>query len=235
MKKESFEILDELFELVYEQDYNQLQIELENTKIDISQFNDSGHTLLHIAAKVENSEEIIKLLVEKGINVNILDNDGNTPLLDSVLYCCPKNLKLLIELGGDVELENFENNSPLSTACSEKDNFECVKLLVKYGAKINTVNPLRLTANTPLKSAIYSAKDLDLVKYLVENNADLNLENPIMTAISVENIQILKYLIENGAEINKAKNRNGEDIFAFAQRVGNKEIIGILETGKNYT
>lgn len=232
MKKKNFKILERLSALVYEQNYEQLKVELETTEMDISQFNDSEHTLLHIAAKVKHSGAIINLLVEKGIDVNILDKCGNTPLLDSVLYGCPENLKLLIQLGGDIEKENFENDSPLSIACSD-EYFDCVQLLIKHGAKINKVSPPSLTGSTPLRSAIYYAEDLDLVKYLVENGADINLNNPIMAAISVENIEILEYLIENGVELDKAKNRNGEDVFAFAQRVGNKEIIAMLTARKD--
>jgi len=233
MRKETIEILEELTELVYEQDFNQLKIELEKTKIDLSQNNESEHTLLHVAAKVEGSENIIELLIQKGIDVNVLDINGHTPLLDAVLYHCPKNLKTLIELGGNIELQNNENNAPLVTACANKENIECVKILLENGALVNRIIEKRLTSNTPLKAAIYSAKSIELVEYLFEQGADANIESPILTAISRENIEILTLLVKKGAKIKGVKNTNGESVNDFAIRVGNKEIIRFIEKQQN--
>lgn len=226
------EILDLISEYVYNQDLDGLKTALDKWKgLDIAKYNRSGYTLLHVAAKVENSAEIIEFLVNKEIDINCLDSNGNTPLHEAVLYQCSNNLEVFINAGGDVNLPNEGKTTPLITACSSMDdNIECVKMLLENGAKINDVTN-HLASETALIAAISldEEHEMALVKYLIEKGADVNLGGTIMTAISYENIEMLHFLIEKGAKINRYININGENDLAFAKRVGNKEIIDYLE------
>lgn len=225
-------ILEAISEYVYARDLEGLKTALEKwPTVDLTKYNEAAHTLLHVAAKVEHSAELIKFLVEKGIDVNILDDEGRTPLYDAVLYECPNNLSVLIDLGGDVNLSDFEKSSPLVTACCHvEEHFACAKILLANGALINASSGNHLSSRTALEGAVYNAEDIDLVKFLIEQGADLDIEAPLMKAISIQNIEMIKLLVEKGATINRYININGENDLAFAKRVGNEEIIAYLET-----
>ena len=61
---------------------------LEQNKIPVNLHNPSGWTVLHKLSAVndvESSSEMVKILVEKGANINLRDNNGNTPV-SSTLY-----------------------------------------------------------------------------------------------------------------------------------------------------
>ena len=56
---------------------------LEQNKIPVNLHNPSGWTVLHKLSAVndvESSSEMVKILVEKGANINLRDNNGNTPV-----------------------------------------------------------------------------------------------------------------------------------------------------------
>lgn len=87
----------------------------------------NGYSLLHQASLCDGSyqlmkfpicemptNEIIKLLIECGANVNELDNFNNTPL-HIVIYNRPNNsdVKLLIENGAHIDALNDDGDSPL--------------------------------------------------------------------------------------------------------------------------
>lgn len=74
-------------------------------------------TLLHLCIYNEN-ERMIKYLIKKGININIVNSSGNTALLESIsdTYCSEKISKLLISLKADVNMRNYETISPIYMA-----------------------------------------------------------------------------------------------------------------------
>jgi len=225
------EILDLISEYVYNQDLDGLKTALDKWKgLDIAKYNRSELTLLHVAAKVKNSAPIIEFLIDRGIAVDVLAREGRTPLLDAVLYKCPNNLKTLIRLGGDVNVQDIEKRTPLVTACCHtEDDFACVKILLEHGALINVSSKDHLGSRTALEAAVYNAEDIALITYLIEQGADVNLEAPLMKAISIENLEMIQLLVQKGATVNQYENKNGENDLAFAKRVGNKEIIAYLE------
>ncbi|MBQ4821873.1 ankyrin repeat domain-containing protein [Aquimarina sp. MMG016] len=221
------EKIEQLTEMVYEQDYGSLKEEIKNTNINL--FNEGGQTLLHIASSIENSSEIIRILVNGGINVNTLDKDGCTSLLEAVKYDCPNNLKVLFDLGADPRIPNSEKQSPLQIACAG-DNLECVQTLIENGVSVNDDSE---TNKTPLHYAVYSRSSIDLIEYLLDNRADINggdgYGTPLMSAISREDTEMVKYLIGKGAKVDGPKNLNGESTIEFAKRVGNAQIVKYLE------
>jgi len=53
-------------------------------------------------------------MVNKGSNINVKDNHGNTPLIIACFFNNDKIIKLLVEKGANIDVTNKKNHSPLS-------------------------------------------------------------------------------------------------------------------------
>jgi ankyrin repeat protein len=221
--------IDELSEFIKYQKTDEFLKKIESQKNNLQELNQSGYTLLHVAAKIENSKSIINKLVELGLDVDIKDPNGDTPLMISANYNCPKNLKTLLELKANHSIYNNSLNSALHFSCSG-NYFESTKILIENKADVNADNGNK---KTPFINAVYAQADIELIEYLLKNNADINYGNgngtPLMYAIAYKNLTLVKYLLSRGAKIKGFKNKSGEDTLTYAKRVGNIEIINYLE------
>jgi uncharacterized protein len=221
-------LIEELSELIYQKKEDLFLSKIKDLKINIDEFNSKEIALIQIAALVEDSEIIIKKLIELGSDVNLKDSNGNTPVIHAANYNCPNNVKTLIKYKADLSLYNNDLNTPLHISCSGNNSI-ITKILLENKAEVNSDNG---NLRTPLIKAIESNASLELIKMLLSYGADINYGNgngtPLMTAISYENIAMVKFLIDNGAKIKGYKNRSGEDTLTFAKKVGNNEIIDYL-------
>jgi ankyrin repeat protein len=91
---------------------------------------------------VGNIPKIMKAL-KRGMNINIKDSLGNTPL---ILASClnkkdiewvEKICKILIEGGADINASNFKMHTPLIKAI-ENNNLKIAKLLLQAGANVKS-------------------------------------------------------------------------------------------------
>ena len=138
---------------------------LASEMIDANIKKHDGITLLHLVAALGKTDEV-NSLVSQGINVNIKDNIGFTPLHWAVLT--NENIApaaLLISQGADVNAkEAVHDFTPLHLAALGIGNVEIANLLISKGADVNaTGKPLTplgtvfntklpiLTGNTPTK------------------------------------------------------------------------------------
>ncbi len=106
---------------------------------------DGMKTLLHVTS-INGNTEAVKLLVMNGAIVNVVDSEGNTPLIRSA-GCGDSHLpvsKLLVEncesVATMINRINGEKNSALDVSLAEgaesdEGSTETVKLLLKFGAQ----------------------------------------------------------------------------------------------------
>jgi ankyrin repeat protein len=92
--------------------------------------NHIGMTLLHFAAKHQNTK-IVKLLLDAGFDPNIRDNFGWTPIMDASINGRIKNVRALLEAGADVNAKNRHSQTSLDHALS-RNNFKIVSMINKY-------------------------------------------------------------------------------------------------------
>ncbi|WP_265033762.1 ankyrin repeat domain-containing protein [Wolbachia endosymbiont (group A) of Sicus ferrugineus] len=104
-------------------------------------------TLLHIAAR-NNYVNIIKPLKDKGTDINIQNERGNTPLHEAVESGCKEAVQSLIENGADV---NAKTEGSEDTPLHFARNAEITELLIKNGASVNEKNKHGLV---PLHNAV---------------------------------------------------------------------------------
>lgn len=118
----------------------------------------------------EKTEEIVKLLMAKGLDVNLL-SDGTPPLYYAIYYRYDDLAEIMIARGAEVN--SFSSNGkPLLYLAS--DNSKWLSILLEKGANINIQNS---EGNTPLHLAVANRDEIDVIKLLLENGADPTIKN----------------------------------------------------------
>ncbi|WP_264376211.1 MULTISPECIES: ankyrin repeat domain-containing protein [unclassified Wolbachia] len=118
--KSAKELLENSYENIYERD----------------------RTALHYAVDAKT----VKLLVEKGVNVNAADVEGYTALHLAVTEKRLEIVRELIKSGADVNAEEYGNKcTPLHLACMV-GKVEIVEELVKAGGEIEQADKFGMTA-----------------------------------------------------------------------------------------
>jgi ankyrin repeat protein len=110
---------------------------------------EQGDTALHRAA-ARGQAEAVKLLLERGAEVDAVDDEGTTPLLGATYRGHHEVVKLLLEQGAAVDAQEMRFRVSALTHAVGRNDRELVRLLLNYGA-----NPLLKSADgrTPLDRA----------------------------------------------------------------------------------
>jgi ankyrin repeat protein len=122
-----------------------------------------------IAAVIENNLQLIKKLINDGIDVNLLDEIGYTALHWASTNNNLELVDILIKAGANVNSSDCIGRIALHIA-SEDENLELVKLLIKAGSNLNVKNT---NGYTPLQIASKN-EYLIVVKTLIEAGAQLD-------------------------------------------------------------
>ncbi|XP_064106024.1 uncharacterized protein LOC135215374 [Macrobrachium nipponense] len=185
-----------------------------------------GRTLLHMAAH-HGILEATYMLISAGAEVNTKDASGNTPMHAVILTrlrrkerICSKVLEVLLESGGDVEGgsegENAGEAGTLLHAAAFAGCLDCVRVLLKCSAKLETKN---FYGKTPLQITI-EENHVDIVSFLVDNNACLETtdsrgQRPLHYAIMSDSPRLVEEILRSGADRN-ARDKDGNTYFQFA-------------------
>jgi ankyrin repeat protein len=131
-----------------------------------------GYNALHYVFRNSNSTEIVKLLIDKGIDLEGRNWNGCTPLH----LCCREGhhdgLVILLEKGANINAKDSMNQTPLYEAIL-KHNYDCVKMLLDHGADINAVNN---SGETVLHAAVGAVEgsNYNCIEMLLHHGADIN-------------------------------------------------------------
>ena len=94
-----------------------------------------GSTPLHTAVARDRNDSfsVVKLLIERGADVNMAKSYGHTPLHDAALNCRNEVVKFLLEKGADRYRRNEDGHNALSLAlehgCKCIEHLEVVRML----------------------------------------------------------------------------------------------------------
>jgi ankyrin repeat protein/HEAT repeat protein len=89
--------------------------------------------------------ELMRLLLDRGANVNAKSEGGHTALHNAALQGGLKAVELLLQSGADPNIANDDGETPLPRAISGDGDIERVKALVKAGARLDLANKEGLT------------------------------------------------------------------------------------------
>ncbi|WXC58102.1 hypothetical protein SNK03_004001 [Fusarium graminearum] len=163
---------------------------------------DRTRTELSLAAQFGDIDAVNRLLT-LGVDINLADQDGQTPLLWAAYKGHEAIVRLLVKNAARVEkVDQVYGRTPLSWAAS-KGHQDVVRLLLRNGANVNAVDN---SQRTPLSWAA-SRGHLNTVRYLIEAGADKELadsrsgQTPLSWAVSRGQEAVVKLLLKQGVGV----------------------------------
>lgn len=167
----------------------------------------NGSTPLHEAVRLGN-KDIVTLFLRIGLNVNSVDNEGDSPLLLAVEHSHVQLIRSLISAGADVSLRNKSMQNVTTLVESTKNTFVLQILL-------DTIPVLYSDGSTLLHRAV-AAGNLEFVQLLLRKVPYTSLaktedqkQTPLHFAALHKNEAILRALINQPDCPTKEKDING--------------------------
>ena len=185
----------------------------------------AGSTPLHHAAGF-GSLAMMKLLLDKGADVNAANKRKSTPLFWG-LYNEAK-VRLLIERGANLKARTTDGRSIVFQAASMGNAVPLLRLLLEKGG---SPDGKTLTGVTPLMAAAGRA-NVEAVRILIDHKVDVNARNEaggtaLMMGAASGSSQVVRMLLENGADVNLRTKKN-ESALADAATAGVEESVKLL-------
>ena len=107
---------------------------------------------------VENDQkEMLKLLLEKGAEVDVRDEEGRGPLTMAAKKGKNEMVKTMVKAGGNPDSKGKEGMTPLMIYAERNDGLKMAEFLVENGADVNARTKGNLTPLSLAESNNYSA------------------------------------------------------------------------------
>ncbi|XP_014340718.1 protein phosphatase 1 regulatory inhibitor subunit 16B [Latimeria chalumnae] len=194
-KRVSFAANITLLESSVRNDINEVR-HLLKKKINPDLCNEDGLTALHQCC-IDDFEDIAKLLLNHGANVNAKDNELWTPL-HAASICAHMNLvKILIQYGADLLAVNADGNMPYDL-CDDDPTLDLIETeMANRGITQEQINEVRAATERRMVLEIQDA---------VKEGHDLNqtdLQGATLLHIAAANgyLQAAEVLLEHGANV----------------------------------
>jgi ankyrin repeat protein len=229
-----FDEQKKLFDMIKNQKYDNFKTYLlDNINIDLNIRDESNNYLLTYAV-LFNKLDLIKLLVNNGAKLDILDNEGRTILFIPIKYNYIEALLLLLKLNKKaisvplVDYIDQNGNLPLHYSIINS-NLKITKILIEYGSDVNSVNSKK---NNSLHLGIYS-KSLDIIRLLLKSGVNINSktvtgETALHLACNFELEDIVSLLLEKGINVNAQEYDNEFTALNYSVNLNNINIGTML-------
>ncbi len=194
---------------------------VEEVKIKPTAQNKAGQNVLHILAGKPNQTEIIKYFLDKGVDVNKADKEGNTPVMAAASARETAVLELFLPKAKNINAQNLKGESALTYAV-RNGSPEAVSLLLAKGADENVkdkdgnnLGVYLVQSYRPAGREKEAKVDPFDAKAKLLQDKGLNLASPqkdgntlYHLAITKNDVSLLKKITDLKVDVN-AKNKDG--------------------------
>ncbi len=164
------------------------------------------NTLIHQAI-LENNPEVIRFLLDHGVDVDYPDEHGMSPLTIAILNRCNYAVQILLKSEANSNPKVKWNDMSLLELALLLDDKITTNFLIDAGADVNCTLHGNWKDYSPLTVALIIKKDMDLARHLINLGANLNEKegekSPLYIAVICDlPLEFKKFLIEKGADVN---------------------------------
>jgi len=171
-------------------------------------------------------EHLVKLLLSKGADVNLLSEEptGRFSALQAACKCGIDGIiKILLENGANVNLRGRGTVTPLQLAC-KRGSERVVEWLIEKGADVNADAGVHIHAQsryTALQTATQSG-NIRVVKILLQHGAKVHI-GVLGHAVKIGSWEMVKLLLDSGADANEREHidppSSGETILDWVDQL----------------
>ncbi|WP_300367272.1 ankyrin repeat domain-containing protein [Brachyspira sp.] len=171
-----------------------------------------GNKPLFEAIYNNNISDIIKA-ISQGIDINVRNDEGFTPLLYAINYDRTEAVKTLLSYSNEIDIEMPLNNYT---------NFYSVK-------GKNFSGEVLFNGTTPLQYAVFKG-NTNMINLLIENNADIinkdyNGHSILFYASSFSDANMIDFLLKKAPSLTREKSLSGRTVIHLAAIYGNDDAI----------
>ncbi|KAK2791579.1 hypothetical protein FQN52_004770 [Onygenales sp. PD_12] len=181
-------------------------------------------------APCKANDSMLKLLLERGADINSISMYGWSALAVAVRQRDPHLARLLVANGVDADKSERHGRWYYAIMHDAVENFDqnLIRMLIEKGASVHSRDETRCT---PLHRAI-DRRSKGVIRLLVESGADVEARQisgltPLHLAAEYGQAELIQQLIECGADIG-ARDERGETALHVAARSLSPEAIRLL-------
>lgn len=204
-----------------------------STVAEINRVDVRGRSALSLAV-IKGDHRAVKILLERGADVNICDHDGDTALLNAAERHDTTCMGLLLDANANKAHRNKVGRDPMLKALrnKEEDNPGFIQYLLDEGYSKDSKGYNGVTALATATVCNHRKS----VKVLIANGADLNSadhdgDTPLMESLFFQSDDSLKLLLEAGADYTKIDSY-GDPILHDVAIYGGLRTVEIIHAAK---
>ena len=177
------------------------------------------------SAAVYGHGDIIKFLIQKGVEVNSRNQKGVLALGNAIWNKEVEAVKLLLSSGADANASTGSSGHTLLTLASVVGKHEICNLLIEHGADVNLAHA---NGTRPIYLAAWKGKK-DIVQLLVNKGARCDTSHDLFTALSlVPSEKYNKVWVEIKNQGVDVTGPDGTNVLCSASAHGRTDIITFL-------
>lgn len=187
----------------------------------------STKSLLHLAIAAGKPRILELLLSQPGIDVEIIDENGHTPLIFAAKVASPEIINIILNKKPNLNARDHNGDTALHFA-AKRNNVQVLKTLLDAGANPNIGNK---HGDRPIHLAIYQHQNIPILA--AASNLDVNIKNKLYETVAHKAVKsdlknVLIALINIPSFDFNVKNLYGRSILEEAVYSGSLDCINEL-------